>query len=154
MILFKANQLLKSEWELLCIKIEHGLSAARYNYLKRGVRLLYGTYKIHSSSLECLVLGECSLLERRMIIFQIYIYPIVIPYIFFLSINVLGITINIFTGFFLNLKILESAICRPSTVFDLLDRVRSVDRLPYFYWLLKIAARVCHVIPCRLCNVY
>jgi len=47
-----------------------------------------------------------------------------------------------------NLKILESAICWPLTVFGLLDRVRSVDHLPYFYWLLKIAARVCHVIPC------
>ena len=50
------------------------------------------------------------------------------------------------TVFKKNLKILELA----STVFGLFDRVRSVDRLPYFYWLLEIAARVCHVIPCRL----
>ena len=58
-----------------------------------------------------------------------------------------------FYCFFKNLKILESAICWPSTVFGLLNRVRSVDHLPYSYWLIKIATRVCHVIPCRLCSV-
>ena len=75
----------------------------------------------------------------------------VIPYNFF---SILGIKINIFTVFKKNLKILESAICWPSTVFGLLDRVRSVDCMPYFYWLLKIAAGVCHVISCRLRNDY
>jgi hypothetical protein len=47
-----------------------------------------------------------------------------------------------FYYFFKNLKILESAICWPSTVFGLFDRVRFVDRLFLFALFVFVSAAV------------